>query len=297
MSRVSTSGPGSCYRLARVWRRPDSLRRARIPTRTTRRTARRRRSSCSSEPGPAARRSAMPSPPSPPTSARSTTTPPASALMLAARAPWSAPTTTSPTPATAGAASPSPSPAAPGRFGIQVGTFGFDNQPVYTVDQPDGTGVGLLGQPDLRRRHLRPELLRPVLRRRHRQVRVRPAGRGHGNAFAVDFGTNFHADAQQPPDPARVRGGQPGHQPQVQRRRARRRRAARSGGSRPQAPAAGAAAAGRAQDQGLPAADRLPGGAGLRPAHRRPEPAHPARPTSTRPTTTAPASPAAASGP
>src|SRR6476661_8761749 len=25
-------------------------------------------------------------------------------------------------------------------FGIQLGTFGFDNQQVYTVDQPDGTG-------------------------------------------------------------------------------------------------------------------------------------------------------------
>src|SRR5690606_15591099 len=25
-------------------------------------------------------------------------------------------------------------------FGLQVGTFGFKDQPVYTVDQPDGTG-------------------------------------------------------------------------------------------------------------------------------------------------------------
>ena len=134
---------------------------------------------------PAARRGrawhgarAAPSPPSPPTSARSTTTPPAwrswngPALMVGTydyvadtRYSWG------------GVAFPvlrrQPRP-----IGLQLGTFGFKDQPVYTEEQPDGTGVDLLGEPNLRRPHLRPELLRPVLGRHHRQVHQRPPGHG-----------------------------------------------------------------------------------------------------------------------
>ena len=58
-----------------------------------------------------------------------------------ARVSSSAPIRTWPTPGTAGAAWPSRSRAAPGRSASSLGTFGFKDQPVYTVDLPDGTGA------------------------------------------------------------------------------------------------------------------------------------------------------------
>ena len=58
-----------------------------------------------------------------------------------ARRDSSAPTTTSQTPATAGAAWPSRSRGGARAVGFQLGTFGFKDQPEYTVELPDGTGA------------------------------------------------------------------------------------------------------------------------------------------------------------
>ena len=129
---------------------------------------------------------------SPPTSARCTTTPVARHSCLA-RAPWSAPTTTSPRPTTAGAASPSPSPAAPGRFGLQVGTFGFDNQPVYTVDQPDGTGAVYSVSQTFAGATFAQNFSDRFSAGFTAKFVFDQLGEVNGTAFAVDFGTSFHA--------------------------------------------------------------------------------------------------------
>jgi len=78
-------------------------------------------------------------------------------------------------------------------FGIQLGTFGFSDQPVYTVDQPDGTGSvysvnetfgGISFAQNFSDRFaagLTAKFVSDQL------------GGAKGTAFAVDFGTNFHA--------------------------------------------------------------------------------------------------------
>ena len=78
-------------------------------------------------------------------------------------------------------------------IGFQVGTFGFDDQPVYTEEQPDGTGatysvnqtfVGLTFAQNFSDRFSAGITAKYVDDR---------LGTVSGNAFAVDFGTNFHA--------------------------------------------------------------------------------------------------------
>lgn len=78
-------------------------------------------------------------------------------------------------------------------FGVQVGTFGFKDQPVYTAEEPDGTGatydvsetfVGLTYSQNFSDRFsagVTPKFISDNL------------GDASGTAFAVDFGTNFHA--------------------------------------------------------------------------------------------------------
>lgn len=78
-------------------------------------------------------------------------------------------------------------------FGIQLGTFGFSDQPVYTVAQPDGTGAvysvnetfgGLTFAQNFSDRFsagITGKFVSDKL------------GGASGSAFAVDFGTNFHA--------------------------------------------------------------------------------------------------------
>ncbi len=78
-------------------------------------------------------------------------------------------------------------------FGAQVGTFGFKDQPVYTVDQPDGTGstydvsetfVGLTYAQNFSDRFSAGVTAKFISDN---------LGDATGTAFAVDFGTNFHA--------------------------------------------------------------------------------------------------------
>lgn len=78
-------------------------------------------------------------------------------------------------------------------FGVQLGTFGFDDQPVYTEENPDGTGevysvnqtfVGLTYAQNFSDRFSAGLTVKGVFDQ---------LGGAKGNAFAVDFGTNFHA--------------------------------------------------------------------------------------------------------
>ena len=78
-------------------------------------------------------------------------------------------------------------------IGFQLGTFGFDDQPVYTEEQPDGTGatysvnqtfIGLTFAQNFSDRFSAGITAKYVDDK---------LGTVSGNAFAVDFGTNFHA--------------------------------------------------------------------------------------------------------
>jgi len=78
-------------------------------------------------------------------------------------------------------------------FGLQLGTFGFNDQPVYTVDQPEGTGsvysvsetfAGLTYAENFSDRFSAGITAKFVSDN---------LGDANGSAFAVDFGTNFHA--------------------------------------------------------------------------------------------------------
>ena len=84
-------------------------------------------------------------------------------------------------------------------FGLQIGTFGFDDQPVYTVDQPDGTGsvysvsqtfAGATFAQNFSDRFSAGVTLKFVSDQ---------LGEASGNAFAVDFGTSFHAELNNHP--------------------------------------------------------------------------------------------------
>ncbi len=78
-------------------------------------------------------------------------------------------------------------------IGFQLGTFGFDNQPVYTVEQPDGTGsvysvnetfAGITYAENFSDRFSAGLTAKFVFDQ---------LGDAQGSAFAIDFGTNFHA--------------------------------------------------------------------------------------------------------
>jgi hypothetical protein len=78
-------------------------------------------------------------------------------------------------------------------FGIHLGTFGFKDQPIYTAEQPDGTGsvysvsetyVGMTYAENFSDRFAAGLTAKFVFDK---------LGDASGNAFAVDFGTNFHS--------------------------------------------------------------------------------------------------------
>jgi hypothetical protein len=78
-------------------------------------------------------------------------------------------------------------------IGLSVGTFGFKDQPVYTAEQPDGTGsvysvsetaVGLTFAQNFSDRFSAGITAKGVFDN---------LGQASGKAFAVDFGTNFHS--------------------------------------------------------------------------------------------------------
>lgn len=78
-------------------------------------------------------------------------------------------------------------------IGLSVGTFGFKDQPVYTAEEPDGTGsvysvsqtaVGLTFAQNFSDRFSAGLTAKGVFDN---------LGQASGKAFAVDFGTNFHS--------------------------------------------------------------------------------------------------------
>jgi hypothetical protein len=79
-------------------------------------------------------------------------------------------------------------------IGLQVGTFGFKDQPVYTVEQPEGTGsvysvnetfAGITLSRNFSDRFSAGFTAKGVFDQ---------LGEADGQAFAVDFGTNFHSE-------------------------------------------------------------------------------------------------------
>ena len=84
-------------------------------------------------------------------------------------------------------------------FGVQIGTFGFSDQPVYTVEQPNGTGalysvsetfVGATFSQNFSDRFSAGITAKGIFDQ---------LGQAEGTAFAVDFGTNFHAQLNNHP--------------------------------------------------------------------------------------------------
>ena len=78
-------------------------------------------------------------------------------------------------------------------FGLQIGTFGFDNQPVYTVDQPEGTGAVY----SVSQTFAGATFAQNFSDRFSAGVTAKfvsdQLGEVSATAFAVDFGTSFHA--------------------------------------------------------------------------------------------------------
>jgi hypothetical protein len=78
-------------------------------------------------------------------------------------------------------------------FGLQLGTFGFDNQEVTTVDQPEGTGSVY----SVSETFAGATFAQNFSDRFSAGITVKfisdQLGEVSGSAFAVDFGTSFHA--------------------------------------------------------------------------------------------------------
>ena len=78
-------------------------------------------------------------------------------------------------------------------FGVQIGTFGFSGQPVYTVEQPDGTGARYSVNETFAGLTLAQNFSDRFSAGITGKMIVDNLGDANGTAFAVDFGTNFHA--------------------------------------------------------------------------------------------------------
>jgi hypothetical protein len=83
--------------------------------------------------------------------------------------------------------------------GFQIGTFGFKDQPVYTEEQPDGTGATY----SVSETFLGGTFAQNFSDRFSAGITLKYVddrlGTVSGSAFAVDFGTNFHAQLSDHP--------------------------------------------------------------------------------------------------
>ena len=84
-------------------------------------------------------------------------------------------------------------------FGIQIGSFGFKDQPVYTVDQPDGNGNLYAVSETFAGLTLAQNFSDRFSAGFTAKFLFDQLGDASGSAFAVDFGTNFHAMLGQKP--------------------------------------------------------------------------------------------------
>ena len=84
-------------------------------------------------------------------------------------------------------------------IGFQVGTFGFKDQPIYTEDQPNGTG----GTYSVNQTFIGATFAQNFSDRFSAGITGKfvddRLGTVSGSAFAVDFGTNFHASLNNHP--------------------------------------------------------------------------------------------------
>jgi hypothetical protein len=84
-------------------------------------------------------------------------------------------------------------------LGFQLGTFGFKDQPIYTEDQPDGTG----GTYSVNQTFVGATFAQNFSDRFSAGITAKYVddrlGTVSGSAFAVDFGTNFHASLNNHP--------------------------------------------------------------------------------------------------
>ena len=84
-------------------------------------------------------------------------------------------------------------------IGFQLGTFGFKDQPVYTEDQPDGTGATY----SVSETFVGATFAQNFSDRFSAGITAKyvddKLGTVSGSAFAVDFGTNFHASLNNHP--------------------------------------------------------------------------------------------------
>jgi hypothetical protein len=84
-------------------------------------------------------------------------------------------------------------------IGFQVGTFGFKDQPIYTEEQPDGTG----GTYSVNQTFVGATFAQNFSDRFSAGITAKYVddrlGTVSGSAFAVDFGTNFHASLNNHP--------------------------------------------------------------------------------------------------
>jgi len=84
-------------------------------------------------------------------------------------------------------------------IGFQLGSFGFKNQPIYTEEQPDGTG----GTYSVNETFIGATFAQNFSDRFSAGITAKYVddrlGTVSGSAFAVDFGTNFHASLNNHP--------------------------------------------------------------------------------------------------
>jgi hypothetical protein len=84
-------------------------------------------------------------------------------------------------------------------FGIQIGTFGFKDQPVYTVDAPDGNGSVYSVSETFAGMTLAQNFSDRFSAGLTAKFLFDQLGDASGSAFAIDFGTHFHAMLGQKP--------------------------------------------------------------------------------------------------
>ncbi|HEU4698970.1 MAG TPA: PorV/PorQ family protein [Gemmatimonadales bacterium] len=78
-------------------------------------------------------------------------------------------------------------------FGVQLGTFGFKDQPVYTADQPEGTGARYSVNETFAGASFAQNFSDRFSAGLTAKFIFDQLGDVDGKAFAVDFGTSFHA--------------------------------------------------------------------------------------------------------